>query len=91
MKKTTCDLLEELDLQQLEELSKRFSAKHPHNRSIIFKIQSIINEKRLQQVEDDLLALIEEVKNKSALSDATNTEQGNETINLHKRPVPTAL
>ncbi|MGN0348590.1 MAG: hypothetical protein ACI4DR_03545 [Roseburia sp.] len=77
MKKTTCDLLRKLDLQQLEELSKRFSAKHPHNRSIIFKIQSIIDEKRLQQVEDDLLSLIEEVK--SAPDGAGNTEQGNET------------
>ena len=42
-----------------------------------------------KKVEDDLISLIEEVK--SAPDGAWNTEQGNETINQHKRPVPTAL
>ncbi len=79
MNKELLDILLELDIEQIEEVKKRLRERYSDDKQLIVKCQMAIEMKRDQKKREDIIAIINEVKNESAPSGATNTEQGNET------------
>ena len=74
MKKDVIDMLLELDIEQIEEVQKKYKEKYPEDRKLNAKCQIAISMKKSQIMMKEFISLIEETK--SAPSGATNTEQG---------------
>ena len=74
MQKDIIDMLAELEIEQIQEVQRRYKQKYPDDRQFSVKCQIAISMKKSQQKTKDFISLIEEVK--CAPSGATNTEQG---------------
>lgn len=78
------NMLMELKIEQIEKIRDEYQEKHLQGRSFSVLCQCVIGRKRDLQNRKDFAELIEKVKNESAPSGATNTEQGKQPVNTSK-------
>lgn len=70
------DMLMELDISQIEKVRDEYRREHPQEKTFSLMCQNVINKKRTYQHREEFAELIQRVKNESAPSSGTNTEQG---------------